>query len=136
VPCLDITLVRTSGLDGPSGLVWREGFDGVDIATMGSILGACRQLSLRGRLLRLLLLLLLRLVAVELIAGDASRLCLGWWGGGRFGIRLDYFEWARLAELLAFAVLVEDFQIDDNENTADMSETVATHKNVKLTAYP
>jgi hypothetical protein len=87
-------------------------------------------------LLWLLLLLLLRLVAIELIAGDAGRLCLGWWGGGRFGVRLDYFEWARLAELLAFAVLVEDFQIDDNEDTADISETVATHKNVKLTACP
>ena len=43
---------------------------------------------------------------------------MGWWCGGRFGFRLDYFEWARLAELLAFAVLVEDFQVDDNEDTA------------------
>ena len=81
-------------------------------------------------------MLLLGLVAVELVAGDAGGLCLGWWCGGRFGVRLDYFEWARLAELLAFAVLVEDFQIDDNEDTAEVSETVATTENVGLTACP
>lgn len=47
-------------------------------------------------------------------------------GGGRLGIRLDYFEWARLAELFAFTVLVEDFQIDDNEDTTERSERVKT----------
>jgi len=91
---------------------------------MGSILGACRQLSLRRGLLRLLLLLLLRLVAVELVARDAGGLCLRW-SGGRLRVRLDYFEWARLAKLFAFTVLVEDFQIDDNEDTTKRSETVA-----------
>lgn len=90
---------------------------------MGSILGACGQLSLGSGLLRLLRLLLLRLVAVELVAGYAGGLCLRW-SGGRFGVRLDYFEWARLAELFAFAVLVEDFQVDDNENTTKRSEEV------------
>jgi hypothetical protein len=98
--------------------------------------GAGRQLSLRSRLLRLLLLLLLRLVAVELVAGDTGGLCLRWWGGGGFGFRLDYFERARLAELFAFTILVENFQIDDNENTAEGSETVAECKEVKLTACP
>lgn len=75
--------------------------------------------------MRLLLLLLLRLIAVELVAGDAGGLCLRG-GGGRLGIRLDYFEWARLAELFAFTVLVEDFQIDDNEDTTERSERVKT----------
>jgi len=81
-------------------------------------------LSLRRGLLRLLLLLLLRLVAVELVARDAGGLCLRW-SGGRLRVRLDYFEWARLAKLFAFTVLVEDFQIDDNEDTTKRSETVA-----------
>ena len=75
--------------------------------------------------MRLLLLLLLRLVAVELVAGNAGGLCLGC-SGGRFGFRFDDFEWARLAELFAFTVLVEDFQIDDNEDTTERSERVKT----------
>jgi hypothetical protein len=89
-------------------------------------------------LLRLLLLLLflLRLVAIELITRNASGLCLGWWSGGGFGVRLDYFERARLAELLAFAILVEDFQVDDNEDTAEMSVMVPRCRDVRLTACP
>ena len=91
---------------------------------MRSILaaGARGQLSLRSRLLWLLL----GLVAVERVAGDATRLCLrswGWgWSGGRFGLRLDYFEWTRLSKLLAFAVFVEDFQVDDNKDAVEGSE--------------
>jgi hypothetical protein len=86
--------------------------------------------------LLLLLLLLLRLVAVELITRNASGLCLGWWSGGGFGVRLDYFKRARLAELLAFAVLVENFQVDDNENTAERSVIASRCRDVKLTACP
>jgi hypothetical protein len=84
----------------------------------------------------LLLLLLLRLVAIELIARNASGLCLGWWSGGGFRVRLDYFERARLAELLAFAILVEDFQVDDNEDAGEMSVMASKRRNSRLTACP
>lgn len=81
--------------------------------------------------------MLLGLVAVELVARDAGGLCLwcrGCWG---FGFGLDYFERARLTKLFAFAVLVEDFQIDDNEDTVMGSETVTDIMAItELTACP
>lgn len=90
---------------------------------MRSILaaGACGQLSLWGGLLWLLLWLL-RLVAVKLVAGDASRLLLRSWSDSGFGLGLDYFERTRLAKLLAFTVFVKDFQVDDNKDAVEGSE--------------
>jgi hypothetical protein len=70
------------------------------------------------------LLLLLGLVAIELVARDAGGLCLWCRGCCRFGFGLDHFERARLTKLFAFAVLVEDFQIDDNEDTVRRLGTV------------
>lgn len=44
------------------------------------------------------------------------------WSGGGFGLRLDNFEWTRLAKLLAFTVFVKDFQIDDDKDAVNRSE--------------
>jgi len=109
MPCLDVTLGCTACLECPFVCVWGQCFDGVDVA----MCRACSCSVCPSWQFLLLLLWRLAVVAVEVVAWDAVRLwfCLSLF----FFLCSATFEWLGLTKLFAFAILFENFAVENDE---------------------